>query len=44
MLADFRDLLLAHPDRYAGADLAQRLAKLGRDAGWLGWGYGDHVT
>lgn len=44
MLADFRDLLLAHPDLYAEADLAQRLAKLGRDAGWLGWGYGDYVT
>jgi hypothetical protein len=41
MLADFRDLLLAHPDLYEQADLAQRLAKLARDAGWLGWGYKD---
>jgi len=44
MLADFRDLLLAHPDLYERADLAPRLAKLARDAGWLGWGYGDYVT
>lgn len=44
MLADFRDLLLAHPNLYEQADLAQRLAKLVRDAGWLGWGYGDYVT
>jgi hypothetical protein len=44
MLADFRDLLLAHPDLYEQADLAPRLAKLARDAGWLGWGYGDYVT
>lgn len=44
MLADFRDLLLANPDFYEQADLAQRLADLGRDAGWLGWGYGDYVT
>ncbi len=44
MLADFRDLLLAHPDLYAKAGLAQRLVKLQRDAGWLGWGYGDYVT
>jgi hypothetical protein len=44
MLADFRELLLAHPDLYEQADLAQRLAKLAREAGWLGWGYGDYVT
>jgi hypothetical protein len=44
MLADFRDLLLAYPDLYEQANLAQRLAKLARDAGWLGWGYGDYVT
>lgn len=44
MLADFRELLLAYPDLYAEADLAQRLAKLVRNAGRLGWGYGDYVT
>ncbi len=44
MLADFRDLLLANPDLYEQANLAQRLVDLGRDAGWLGWGYGDYVT
>jgi hypothetical protein len=44
MLADFRELLLAHPDLYAEADLAPRLAKRVRNAGWLGWGYGDYVT
>jgi hypothetical protein len=44
MFDDFRELLLAHPDLYAEADLAQRLAKLARDAGWMGWGYGDYVS
>jgi hypothetical protein len=44
MLADFRDLLLAHPDLYEKAGLAQRLANLAREAGWLGWGSGDYVT
>ena len=44
MLDDFRELLLAHPDLYEEADLAQRLANLARDAGWLGWGYGDYVS
>lgn len=44
MLDDFRDLLLAHPHLYEEGELAQRLAKLARDAGWLGWGYGDYVT
>ena len=44
MLADFRDLLLAHPDLYEQTNLAQRLAKLAQDAGWLGWGYGGYVT
>jgi hypothetical protein len=44
MLDDFRDLLLAHPDLYEQADLAQRLATLVRQAGQLGWGYGDYVT
>ena len=44
MLDDFRELLFAHPDLYEEADLAQRLADLAGDAGWLGWGYGDYVT
>lgn len=44
MLADFRDLLLANPGYYAEGDLAQRLIDLGREAGGLGWGYGDFVT
>lgn len=44
MLADFRDLLLANPACYAEGDLAQRVIGLGREAGWLGWGYGDYVT
>lgn len=44
MLADFRDLLLANPACYAEGDLAQRVIELGREAGWLGWGYGDYVT
>ena len=44
MLADFRDLLLAHSDLYEQTNLTHRLAKLAREAGWLGWGYGDYVT
>ena len=44
MLADFRDLLLANPGCYEEGDLAQRLIELGREAGGLGWGYGDFVT
>ena len=44
MLDDFRELLLAHPDLYEEANLAQRLADLSKNAGWLGWGYGDYVT
>lgn len=44
MLADFRDLLLANPGCYEEGDLAQRLIDLGREAGGLGWGYGDFVT
>ena len=35
---------MAHPALDAEADLAQRLAKLVQNAGWLGWGYGDYVT
>lgn len=44
MLADFRDLLLTNPGCYEEGDLAQRLSDLGREAGELGWGYGDFVT
>lgn len=44
MLADFRELLLANPDCYAEGDLAQRVISLRREAGGLGWGYGDFVT
>lgn len=44
MLDDFRVLLLAHPELYEEANLAQRLADLSKNAGWLGWGYGDYVT
>jgi hypothetical protein len=44
MLDDFRQLLLAHSNLYEEADLAQRLTKLLREAGPLGWGYGDYVT
>ncbi len=37
MLDDFRELLLAHPDLYEEADLAQRLANLAAmQAGWGG--------
>jgi hypothetical protein len=44
MLADFRELLLAHPGLYEEGDLPQRLADLAADAGWMGWGYGDYVS
>ncbi len=44
MLDDFQKLLLVHPNLYEEGDLAQRLAKLRRDAGPIGWGYGDYVT
>lgn len=43
MLNDFRELLLDHPKMYEDANLAQRLSQLLKDAGWLGWGYGDYV-
>ncbi len=44
MLDDFRELLLAHPELYKQAGLDRRLAKLVRDASWIGWGYGDYVA
>ena len=44
MLDDFRDLLLANPHLYEEGDLSLRLPRLIRDAGQLGWGYGDYVT
>ena len=44
MLDDFRDLLLANPHLYEEGDLSLRLPRLARDAGWMGWGYGDYVT
>jgi len=44
MLDDFRDLLLANPHLYEEGDLSLRLPRLARDAGWIGWGYGDYVT
>ena len=43
-LDDFRDLLLANPHLYEEGDLSLRLPRLARDAGWMGWGYGDYVT
>jgi hypothetical protein len=43
MLADFRELLFAHPQLYEEADLAQRLVTLVQDTHWVGWGYGDYV-
>ena len=44
MLADFRDLLLANPYLYEEGDLSLQLPPLVRDAGEMGWGYGDYVT
>jgi hypothetical protein len=44
MLDDFRNLLLANPHLYEEGDLSLRLPRLVRDAGWMGWGYGDYVT
>ncbi len=44
MLDDFRDLLLANPHLYEEGDLSLRLPRLARNAGWMGWGYGDYVT
>jgi hypothetical protein len=44
MLDDFREQLFAHPHLYREADLAPRLTRLLRNAGDLGWGYGDYVT
>lgn len=44
MLADFRDVLFANPQCYEEGELAQRVISLGREAGGLGWGYGDFVT
>jgi hypothetical protein len=44
MLDDFRDLLLANPHLYEEGDLSLRLPRLVRNAGWMGWGYGDYVT
>lgn len=43
MLDDFRELLLEHPELYGESKIAQRLSQLLKDAGWLGWGYGDAV-
>jgi hypothetical protein len=44
MLDDFRVLLLANPHMYEKGDLSLRLPRLARDAGVMGWGYGDYVT
>jgi len=44
MLDDFRMLLLANPHVYDKGDLSLRLPRLEKDAGWMGWGYGDYVT
>ncbi|MCP4425968.1 MAG: hypothetical protein GY803_15860 [Chloroflexi bacterium] len=44
MLDDFADLLLAHPEPYAEADIAQRLGLLEREVYGIGWGYGDYTS
>lgn len=44
MLDDFCGLLLANPQLYEEGDLARRVERLERDAGGMGWGYGDYVT
>lgn len=44
MLDDFHDLLMANPHLYEEGDISLRLPRLIRDAGEMGWGYGDYVT
>jgi hypothetical protein len=44
MLDEFCDLLLANPHLYEAGDLSLRLPRLAQAAGWMGWGYGDHIT